>query len=617
VSTGRGRSLRRAVRPVLTSAPAAPVALICGWSVLVVLANPSGAFPLNDDWSYSRAVETLVDHGHLSFTVWQSMPLIAQVFWGALFTLPFGFSFLALRVSTAALGALGIVATYFLLRELRASQRIALLGASTLALNPLYFSLSLTFMTDVPFCALSTLSMLFFLRALRTDSRLDVFVGFAAAAGAILIRQPAVIVPVAFALTYILRHRLGGRSFVYAILPAGLEVLMLFSYPVILRHTIGLPVFYISATSLYRGILGAANRDWEHVVRTIGDRLLVETMYLGAFLLPLSIATTRLSLRAVSGRMNWKRVSGPLVIAAGLGGVVLTQGRLMPLSGNVFFDFGLGPPLLRDTYLLNLPHFPTAPQSFWFILTVASVIGGVVLISRLSTAVWRVSAAGKSGGRTLRAQIVFVLVVCTAYLVSTAVATSSPEFSFFDRYVLFAIPPLMLVLVYGAPILRAPRPAAAFAGVAVALGYGVFAVGATHDNLAWNRARWHAVDDLSGRGISYRDIDGGFEVNAWYRYDPSHPLESVNSFWVRESDYVVSFGPLNGYAVMRQYPYRRWMPLGRAKIVVSRRVRGEPRAADVAAVDRRKCRIGNRGAREARHRRFLPLAALRCARDRP
>ena len=554
------------------------MALICGWSVLVVLANPSGAFPLNDDWSYSRAVETLVDHGHLSFTVWQSMPLITQVFWGALFTLPFGFSFLALRVSTAALGALGLVATYFLLRELRASQRIALLGASVLALNPLYFSLSLTFMTDVPFCALSTLSMLFFLRALRTDARRDIFVGFVAAAGAILVRQPAVIVPVAFALAYVLRHRLGRRSFVYVILPAGLEGLILFSYPIVLRHTIGLPAFYISATSLYGGIVDAAGRDWEHVVRIIGDRLLVQTMYLGAFLLPLSIATTRWSLRAASGRVNWKGVSGPLVIAAGVGGIVLAQWRLMPLAGNVLFDFGLGPPTLRDTYLLHLPHFPTAPQSFWLALTVASVIGSVVLISRLSTAVLRVSAAGKSGGRTLRAQIVFVLVVCAAYLVGTAVSTSSPVFSFFDRYVLFAMPPLMLVLVYGAPILRAPRPAAVFAGIAVALSYGVFAVGATHDYLAWNRARWHAMDDLLGRGVSYRNIDGGFEVNAWYRYDPSHPVESVNSFFERESDYVFSFGPLKGYVEMRQYPYSRWMPLGQGKIVVSRRVRGEARS---------------------------------------
>jgi hypothetical protein len=126
-------------------------------------------------------------------------------------------------------------------------------------------------------------------------------------------------------------------------------------------------------------------------------------------------------------------------------------------------------------------------------------------------------------------------------------------------------------LVYGAPILRAPPPAAVFAGLAVAVGYGVFAVGATHDYLAWNRARWHAVDDLLGRGIPHTKIDGGFEVNAWYRYDPRHPIESANSFFVRDSDYVVSFGPLNDYAKIREYPYSRWMPPGRGKIVVSRR----------------------------------------------
>jgi 4-amino-4-deoxy-L-arabinose transferase-like glycosyltransferase len=574
-STARGRSLRGTVVPVLASVPGTLIALICGWAVLVVLANPSGAFPLNDDWSYSRAVETLVDHGHLRFTIWQSMPLIAQVLWGALFTLPFGFSFLALRVSTAALGAVGLIATYFLLRELRTSQRVALLGAGTLALSPLYFSLSLSFMTDVPFCALSTLAMLFFLRALRTDSKKDAFAGFGAAAGAILIRQPAVIVPIAFALAYVLRYRFGRRVVLYAIFPAGLEVLMLFSYPVVLRHTIGLPAFYISAPSLYRGIAEAANRDWKHVVGVIGDRLLVQTLYLGAFLLPLSIATTKWSLHTASGRVNWKRLSGPLLITAGLGGVVLAQGKRMPLDGGVSFDFGLGPPTLRDTYLLNLPHFPTAPRSFWLVLTVASVIGSGVLISRLLRAVRRVIAAGQSGGQTLRAQMVFVLLVCTAYLIGTAVSTSSPTFSFFDRYVLFAMPPLMLVLVYGAPVLRAPRRAAVFAGIAVALVYGVFAVGATHDYLAWNRARWHAVDDLLGRGISYRKVDGGFEVNAWYRYDPNHPIESVNSFFVRwndmKSEYVVSFGPMKGYAEIRKYPYQRWMPFGRGKIVVSRR----------------------------------------------
>src|SRR5205823_11305274 len=140
-------------------------AILSAWIALVLLTNPSGQFPLNDDWSYSRVAQTLVDHGRLRFTAFTSMTLIAQVLWGALFCLPFGFSFLALRLSTLTLAAIGVVASYFLLREIRVNRHVALLGACILALNPFYFSLSVTFMTDVPFCAVSMLSLLFFVRA--------------------------------------------------------------------------------------------------------------------------------------------------------------------------------------------------------------------------------------------------------------------------------------------------------------------------------------------------------------------------------------------------------------------------------------------------------------------
>ncbi|HLA86644.1 MAG TPA: hypothetical protein VJL10_01350, partial [Anaerolineales bacterium] len=60
------------------------------WLLLVLFVNPVGKFPLNDDWSYARAVQSLVEHGHLELTGFTSMPLIAQALWGALFCLPFG-----------------------------------------------------------------------------------------------------------------------------------------------------------------------------------------------------------------------------------------------------------------------------------------------------------------------------------------------------------------------------------------------------------------------------------------------------------------------------------------------------------------------------------------------
>jgi hypothetical protein len=76
------------------------IAASCVWLLMVLLVNPAGELLLNDDWSSSRTVPSLVEHGRLECTGFTSRPLIAQVLWSALFCLPFGFSSTALRVST-------------------------------------------------------------------------------------------------------------------------------------------------------------------------------------------------------------------------------------------------------------------------------------------------------------------------------------------------------------------------------------------------------------------------------------------------------------------------------------------------------------------------------------
>ncbi len=68
--------------------------LTAAWVGMATLVDPRGEFSLNDDWAYALPVKTLVERGSIRFTFWQSMTLIAQVLWGALFCLPRGFSFL-------------------------------------------------------------------------------------------------------------------------------------------------------------------------------------------------------------------------------------------------------------------------------------------------------------------------------------------------------------------------------------------------------------------------------------------------------------------------------------------------------------------------------------------
>jgi len=91
--------------------------LLVVWAALCLLAAPFGEFPLNDDWSYAATVKTLVEQGRYVPGDWTSMPLLLHALWGALFCLPAGFSFLALRLSTAVAGAAAIALTHALVRE--------------------------------------------------------------------------------------------------------------------------------------------------------------------------------------------------------------------------------------------------------------------------------------------------------------------------------------------------------------------------------------------------------------------------------------------------------------------------------------------------------------------
>jgi hypothetical protein len=543
--------------------------LVGGWVVLVFVANPIGAFPLDDDWSFSKAVQTLVEHGRLEFTWWTSMTLAAQVLWGALFCLPFGFSFLALRLSTVVLGALGIIAAYALLREFRVDRTMSLFGAALVGLNPIYFCLSLTFMTDVPFVALSMLSLLFFVRALRTEAPADLLAAFSLATGAVFIRQPGIFIPIAFAIVYGLKHGLNRGTLVRAILPTAGLIGAIWIYPAILRATTGLPSEYITLHRILDGIRGSESSDLLKTPKAIGDRLLTELFYLGLFLLPSSILVVRHFWQRLgsttSGRRSFITVAA---LVAALVGVVLWQGRLMPLSGNILFDFGLGPPLLRDTYLLHLRHLPTAPHAFWVVITALSVIGSVVILLSLWSLRPRSQASGGHG--FLGWQTRMVLIVAAAYAVATAVTTASPQFSFFDRYVVFLLLPVLVLTCRVLPSRRSGGMAFSLA-VGVVLLYGAFAVGGTHDYLSWNRARWEAVGDLTRNGVSPRLVDGGFEYNAWFGYDPDHPKN--RPLWRRESEYVVAFGPLRGHVTVRSYSYRRWVPFEHDDVLILRRAR--------------------------------------------
>jgi len=135
------------------------------WPVCIVLAivgvflaiNPFLEAPINDDWTYTRMAQMLLQTGRLHFDGWTNAMVGAHALWGAIFIKLNGFSFTVLRFSTlvTAVGC-GLLCNA-LCRRLGLTRATSAFTALTLMLSPLTIALTATFMTDITGLLLSLL----------------------------------------------------------------------------------------------------------------------------------------------------------------------------------------------------------------------------------------------------------------------------------------------------------------------------------------------------------------------------------------------------------------------------------------------------------------------------
>lgn len=145
----------------------------------------------------------------------------------------------------------------------------------------------------------------------------------------------------------------------------------------------------------------------------------------------------------------------------------------------------------------------------------------------------------------------------------------------FDRYVVFLVPLGIVIIILLVSDARQSKADSSIMPIALAslLLYGAFSTAGTHDYLSWNRARWQALHDVEAeQRVSASDIDGGYEFNGWYLYDPEYRETPERSWWwVAGDDFMVTFGPVPGFAELKRYPFRRWLPPSAGNILVLRR----------------------------------------------
>jgi hypothetical protein len=533
------------------------------WFASLLVVNPMGDFPLNDDWSFGRAVHHLLQTGQFRPTGWTGMPLISQALWGALFCLPGGFSFSALRFSTLLLSLCSLCAVYLLVRQVHPSRLLAAVATLTVGFNPIYYPLAMTFMTDVPFTTLLLGAAWFFLRYLQGGSDMDQLCGLAFALAATLCRQLGLAAPLAFLISLLWSRGISVRWVIRGLLPLILCLGALFAFRYWLQVSGRLPALY----SVRHDTLVSALFNPKHLVVGVPKHLGTGLIYLGGF----SLAVIAL---ICPGAVEMKRNRRAVIVALCVGcaflfgaALVLARYRMpMPTEGNIVLAQGVGPLSLRDMHVLNLPHLPSVGKSFWLAVTAASLLGGAFLTG---------GAAGMAGThwrslRRTRLQVeqsasVFCLLCAGIYLGPILVIGG------WDRYYVPALPFLLVGMAALAARTQAHHTRPRLALALLLLGsLSLFAVLGTRDYLAWNRVRWTALHDLLADGkVTPADVDGGFEFNGWHLYDAAYKEKPDKSwYWVDQDTYLLAFAEMPGYATVKEYRFSHWLPPYAGKILV-------------------------------------------------
>jgi 4-amino-4-deoxy-L-arabinose transferase-like glycosyltransferase len=482
--------------PVLHNKNVRPVTFV----VIAFLIAAAGINPLRetaafDDWAYGLTVKHLVDTGQYQLHNWLAANMPFQAYWGMLFSRLFGYSFVTLRLSTLALSLIGLISFYLLAHEHDLEPAQASFLALILLASPLYLQLSYTFMTDIPFLAMSILALLLYTRAFRLHSYPVILAASLAAAAAILTRQ-----------------------FGAAFLP-GIGLLWLFgrnhwqhrrSLRAIPFYIVGLLLPLVAM--LWQVYAGSSTANWtanwlaqeqmDHLVNPlilfdVVWRLMVILQYMALFTLPLVLITgwhfVRESRQVSSGspaaRLDFKLLTGFTVfilITSLIGSFIFKQPGIMPLIPWNLAEIGMWPAAVRGVLTM---------------LTMAGAFlyGRIFVLRYLRTSQREILPVQQ---QVLDAVSLFLLIEQLVFL------------QFGDEYLLPLLP--FTLIVVGRRVLPRLEPSALRTLTGFSVAMLLISVFWVRDGLAKKEAQWSASDALIAEGAAASEIITLWEWEAYH-----------------------------------------------------------------------------------------------------
>lgn len=498
------------------------------WLGVIAIINPIGDFPLNDDWSYAKPVQSLLNGEGIQFTGWMSMTLFTQVVWGALWCKIFGFSFTVLRCSTLFLSLLGVIYTFRLLKEFEIKETTAWWLSLLVMFNPIYVNLSFTFMTDVPFFAIVMMSIFYFTRSCKYHKKSDWVLAMLFMLIGVLTRQLALVVPFAFLLVGIYRKIVERETRLwYYALPFLVALVSFLIYQQIAFTYFGARGRYDEMNQRLLAQVTETPKQW---ITGMFSKSVVGFVYAGLFIFPFIVVMMR--------KMKPMLLVMVAVLSIGLFAYLQFKGYTIPIFDNILYNFGIGPATLYDYWFADKMESHQIPVMWWKIVTCVACIG--------FSYIWVFILSKRTRWATfLRTPKLFILLIIVGYFIPIT------SIYCYDRYLLLSIPLVLVVLFFLIEEVDLTKRVY----VPLLALICIFSITGTRDYLQWQSAKWKCIHTALAQGVSADKIDGGFEFNGWYNYNDVDFDANIGNLWVHDVTHIIAFEGLKGTEVIHEEPY--------------------------------------------------------------
>lgn len=542
------------------------------WIIACVIVNPIGEFMINDDYAFVSSLEKLTREGQLGSTgkgpahASGGPSLVTHLAWGWLFTKIFGNSLTTLRLSVCFLGLLGVIWLFLIMKSLKAPDWMSLFASLTLMFNPLYFSQSFTFMTDITFATLIIFSIYYLGLGIQRQNTALLILGLFFSFAGMLTRQLAIIIPAAFMISCLVTSE--GRRY-------GCFRGLLLTIAFVIGPWLAFEWFLSSIGSspitkhekLYDLFSYPFIKGFPDYPIFVMGQFAQSVLGYTAFLISPMIALR-------FGEFSRSRLFWLFVVAASMLLVILEAAILLGLinppillSRNVIYNFGIGPVLLKDSYLLGIPRtWSLSPALFYILVWWTIVCIGAMLVKLWESLSELYRSMIQNWSRQPSFLSVLTLLAAGGYALIVVLT------DLHDRYI---IPLCVLGLIWicsCSPNLRDlvfNRRLLTIASIPL-IAMMLFSVLGTRDFIEIRRtvakANYFLTTHLKANPC---DFDGGFEFNGYHCYDMNHRAKSGYSWWwVKNENYVVTLGLLDGYQSVMEFPFKRIIgPNGKVHIL--------------------------------------------------